>query len=375
MNTGADALGRPSVDRSWALVRRALPAVLFLEIPAVVVGTVIFFSLRSGMADFRVFRQAGRDVLDGRSPYPDLHAAAIAVGQVFVYPPVTAFAMAPFSLLPFTAAAALYALLVVAAVLLTLWVLGVRDQRCYAFAFLPGSVLSVVGSGALSAFLALGLALAWRFRDRLSVTVPVVALAIVAKLLLWPLLVWLLATRRWAAASGAALAGAVLTASTWAAIGFDGLSAFPRLLSRIARLEQTDGYSLVALGHASGLGIAGARAAAALIGVALLVATVLVARRPLGDQRSFIIAIAASLALSPVVWLHYFVLLLVPLALARPRFTPLWLLPMAFWLCPIHSGGELWRVLVGVGVAALALGLSVRQRPTVDSVEPATAWS
>jgi hypothetical protein len=33
-------------------------------------------------------------------------------------------------------------------------------------------------------------------------------------------------------------------------------------------------------------------------------------------------------------WLHYLVVLLVPLAIARPRFTPLWLLPILLWTSP-----------------------------------------
>jgi alpha-1,2-mannosyltransferase len=373
VNADLGALAPPPDARSRSRLRRALPAMVFLEIPAVVVGTVVVYAVHLGMADFRAFWEAGRDVLDGRSPYPPLDAAVVTAGHGFVYPPAAAFAVAPFALLPYTAAATIFALLTVASVLLTLWVLGVRDRRCYGLAVLPASTLSVVGSGALSAFLALGLALAWRFRDRLRVAVPAIAVLVIAKLLLWPVLVWLLATRRWAAAAGAVVAGALATTAAWAAIGFAGTAEYPHLLGKIARLEQVDGYSLVALGHGAGLGTGAARAAAAVVGGALLIATVLVARRPLGDRRSFILAIAASLALSPVVWLHYFVLLLVPLALARPRFAPLWLLPLAFWLCPIHSGGVLWRVLLGVGIAALVFGRSMRRRPAIRIADPASA--
>jgi hypothetical protein len=278
--------------------------------------------------------------------------------------------MAPFSLLPFTVAAALYALLVVGAVLLTLWVLGVRDRRCYALALLPASVLSVVGSGALSAFLALGLAIVWRFRDRLRVVVPVAALVVIAKLLLWPLLVWFLATRRWAAAVGTAFVGTALTGAAWAAIGFAGIADYRHLASRIIRLEQTDGYSLVALGHALGLGVGAARAAAALTGAALLIAIVVIARRPSEDRRSFVLAIAAALAFSPVIWLHYFALLLVPIALARPRFTSLWLLPLAFWLCPAHSDGVLWRILLGLSLTALVIARSLARSASERFAEP-----
>ena len=43
---------------------------------------------------------------------------------------------------------------------------------------------------------------------------------------------------------------------------------------------------------------------------------------------------AATLALSPIVWLHYLVVLLVPMAIARPRFSLLWLLPVVLWVSP-----------------------------------------
>ena len=33
-------------------------------------------------------------------------------------------------------------------------------------------------------------------------------------------------------------------------------------------------------------------------------------------------------------WLHYLVVLLVPMAIARPRFSALWLLPVLLWVSP-----------------------------------------
>ena len=42
-------------------------------------------------------------------------------------------------------------------------------------------------------------------------------------------------------------------------------------------------------------------------------------------RRSLGLAIAAALILSPIVWRHFFTLLLVPLALSRPRFDAVWL--------------------------------------------------
>ena len=39
-------------------------------------------------------------------------------------------------------------------------------------------------------------------------------------------------------------------------------------------------------------------------------------------------------------WLHYLVLLLVPLAIARPRFSAIWLVPLLLWLTPLNGNGE-----------------------------------
>ena len=45
---------------------------------------------------------------------------------------------------------------------------------------------------------------------------------------------------------------------------------------------------------------------------------------------TFTLTLAAALCASPIVWVHYFLLLLVPLALIRPRLSLLWFVPFAF---------------------------------------------
>jgi hypothetical protein len=68
--------------------------------------------------------------------------------------------------------------------------------------------------------------------------------------------------------------------------------------------------------------------------------------------------------------LHYFVLLLVPIAIAQRTFGPIWLVPALFWLTPYEEHfGEHWRIGVGIGVAALALVAAARgaARPAYDS--------
>ena len=67
------------------------------------------------------------------------------------------------------------------------------------------------------------------------------------------------------------------------------------------------------------------------------------------DERSLALALAAALALSPIVWLHYFVLLLVPIALARRTFGAIWLIPALFWITPYEENfAQHWRIAVGI---------------------------
>ncbi len=90
---------------------------------------------------------------------------------------------------------------------------------------------------------------------------------------------------------------------------------YPSLLRRLEDAVGEDSYTAYIVGLDAGLPSAVARALWLAIGLGVLVCVVLLARR--GDERSaFIAAIAASLALTPIVWLHYFALLLVVVAVA-----------------------------------------------------------
>ena len=51
-----------------------------------------------------------------------------------------------------------------------------------------------------------------------------------------------------------------------------------------------------------------------------------------GDRRALTLALAAGFVLTPILWLHYLVLLVVPIALARPRLSLLWFVPLSLTL-------------------------------------------
>ena len=55
-------------------------------------------------------------------------------------------------------------------------------------------------------------------------------------------------------------------------------------------------------------------------------------RREGGDEAAFLLGVLSALAFSPIVWHHYLLLLVVPLAIYNPRLTRIWCLPLACWI-------------------------------------------
>ena len=86
---------------------------------------------------------------------------------------------------------------------------------------------------------------------------------------------------------------------------------------------------------------------------------VVLARR--GDERSaFIVAIVASLALTPIVWLHYFAFLLVVVALAQPRLSLVWFVPLGLILTPGSGHPTPFETSWTLAVAGLTIVLALR---------------
>ena len=276
---------------------------------------------------------AAEAVLHGHSPYPALDDPILDEQKGYVYPPQLLFLLLPLTVLPVPVASALVAAGMIALLLLTLRVLEVRDVRCYAAALLWVPAISGVLLSNLSIPLAFALALMWRYRNAMWPSAIVLGLSVSAKLLLWPMFVWTLATRRLRTFALAVLVGAAVTLAAWAAIGFDGFSTYPDLLNRLSGLQSHRSYSFVGMASTAGLDPVFGSMLALLVGGGLLVGCVVLARRE-DEPRAFACAVAATLALSPVVWLHYLVALLVPLAILRPRFSAIWLLPVLLWVSP-----------------------------------------
>src|SRR5439155_3933816 len=89
---------------------------------------------------------------------------------------------------------------------------------------------------------------------------------------------------------------------------------------------------------------------------------------------AFVAAIGAALFGSPVLWLHYTVILLVALAVKRPSFGLVWAGPIALWLVPTENPSSGFDFALGFSLVVLLLMLALRPtRPTMRRSDPSPA--
>ena len=140
-----------------------------------------------------------------------------------------------------------------------------------------------------------------------------------------------------------------------------GLHDYAQTLVELGKTFDQDSYSpfglLVQVGAPETL----ARAVTWALGLALLVAC--------WRRASLGLAVAAALVLSPIVWLDYYAVAAIPLATVRPRFSWVWLAPLATWglLSAGVGAGNGWgsaRVLIVFGIVFAVVVRGERQVET-----------
>lgn len=334
-------------------------------LPLVAIVVVFLNVVRGGkVTDFEnVFLGAAQAIADGESPYPSPDAAVVALGKAYVYPPLTAIAGLPLTFLSTQAAGLVMMALLSAAVVGTLLILGVRDWRCYGIAFLWSPVLSAIQTGNITILLGLGAAVTWRFRDNARAAGASLGVSLAAKLIVWPLALWLVVTRRVSATAYALVICVAALLIPWAVIGFAGLADYPELLRRLQEIERTQGYTVYALALDLGASATIAGVLWIALAVALLAGVVAFGRRG-DDRRAFVLAIAAALACSPIVWLHYFALLLVAVAVAQPRLGPAWFVPLLMYVSTGTHNGTTLQTFATLAAAALTIAVALRSTRT-----------
>ncbi len=322
----------------------------------------------SGGVDFHVFWKAAREIGHGQTPYDPAgldHLRRAAQQNMAhpqkdqswaAYPPALYLLLVPFGLLPWHVAAAIAMPLLALTPFLALRVMGVRDWRCYAAAYGSIPVAHSILMGTISTALMLGLALIWRGRS----TIVAGAAIVVAKLFVWPVAIAVAALqgiRRAALLLGVAFAVAV---ASWAVIGFADITRYPAMLSDLSAAEAHDSFSPTGFAYAMGA----PPALGTYLGIAFgLVLSALALRAGLRGQRDrcFTLVIVAALAMSPIVWTHYLVLLFLPVAARYPRFNVVWLVPVGFYLGqPIAANGDALAYLASWPCIAIIVLASLR---------------
>lgn len=336
----------PSVTRRpglTAALERLLPYAVFAALPAAVVVTMFVVAVDTGPLawDFRneLYPQA-KQLLEGTNPYPEA-----------LWPPLATTVAMPFTVLPSQAAGVAFALGGLVCMALALWLVGVRDWRVYGVVGLWPPVLTDIRIAHLTPLLCLLAALVWRYRDRPLGAGAALGLACGLKFLLWPLGVWLVVTGRARAAVTAAVVAAV---SLLLVVPFAPLDEYLRTVRSVTDRFDQDSYSPYGLLIRLDASNVVAHGVTYALGAALLVLT--------WRRRSFVLAIAAALVLSPIVWLDFYALAAIPLAIARPRLSAVWFLPLLCWGLP--SSGIDTDPVWGVGrlLAVFLVVLTVAER-------------
>jgi len=333
---------------------------VFGLMPAIVTAGIIAYVVRRGLlaVDFRSdFWAAGWRLLHDRNPYL-WPRSQVAAGVSFPYPASTAVLFTPFALLGPGPAGWLFTMLCILASLGTLWALSVADWRLYGLLLLWSPVMAGWQTANVTPIMTFAVALLWRWRDRALVSGLLLAALVCLKPIAAPLGLWMLATRRYTAAAWAAGIALAASLASWALVGFGEIHDWLRLLSVQGDLLYRKGYGVIALVVDAGLGRGAGSVLAVAVTCALAVGCVIAGRRGLALV-CFTLAVVMMITVSPQVDEHYFMLLIVPLALVRPRFGPVWLLPLLLWPAPTNTFA-LWQVVLFWAVAVVVLTVCLR---------------
>lgn len=352
---------RDPEDRRANLRRAAEHAVLgFGPVAACLLLLAFQFKIHAVAVDFHsAYYPALVRLLHGGNPYGVSHRDIIA-GTAFVYPALSAVALAPFAALGRGVGEIVYMLVCIACVPATLRTLNVRDWRAYGIVFFWLPIYGGWQTANVTLPLMLMTALVWRHRDRPIVAGLVTAAAISLKPFVWPLGLWLLATRRFRAAAFAFGWGLVINVLAWAIVGFNEVRTYLHLSSEVTAALWRGGYSMLAVAHHLGLGRSAGETLLLVVSAAAGLALVYLGVVKRRDREAFSFAVVLMLVASPLVWAHYFALLLVPIALYRSRLSPLWAVPILMWPLPESTQVVGWQVALGWALTVACVLVTVR---------------
>jgi hypothetical protein len=366
MSSGTITAPRPRrpMRQRHAELKRALEHGLFGFVPVVasLALLVVQFTINAVALDFRVaYWPAASRLLHGLSPYAVTHQQIFA-GTAFVYPALSAVIFTPFALISNGIAQVLFMIVCVACVPAILRTLGIRDWRIYGLVMLWLPVFNGWQSGNVTLPLTLLTALIWRHRQRPFVAGLLTAAAISIKPFVWPLGLWLLATRRWRAAGWAFASGLAINLLAWGLVGFNEIHTYLRLSSEVTNALWRGGYSMLAVAGHLGFGRTTGDCLLLVASALAVGAVIYLGTSKRRERDAFVVTVLLMLLASPLLWAHYFSLLLIPLAFSRPRLGLAWGVGLLMWPMPPRQPVHGWEEALAWGVTAFCIWLALAHR-------------
>ena len=355
-----------------ALARAALPILAIGSLVAVS-GVIVLAAVSAGTFgfDFLAYHQAARRVLEGERLYDPSVLQTGGFG-LFYYPPPFVLLILPFGLLPATAATWVWLALSVAMLVAGIAILPVRATVRWATLLLAGlswPVAYALKLGQVGPLLVLLFAIAWRWLDRPAALGASGAVGAIVKIQPGIILAWALLTRRFTAVIVGA--GILVGACAIATIALGGIGVWQDYVALLRNVSDPittpHNFTPGAVAYQAGVPVDFA-AALQLVSSAVVVILVLatIARTP--PDASLLVAIVSSQLLSPVLWDHYAMLLLLPVA---------WLLERRRWWAAgiplvtsaatlfVNLPAAIYPVMFWVAfVAVLGTGLRDARQPT-----------
>lgn len=308
---------------------------------AILVGAVVAVSGDTFGYDFAAYWLAGRRLLDGAPLYDPAVTEAVGYG-VWLYPPPAAVAFIPLALLPLDVASALWMAAMAAATIATVAILPVSLRTRWLVLLLAGVMWPVsyaIKLGQVTPLLVLGFVIAWRWLDRPAAVGLAGGLGGVLKLQPGLVLGWALITRRWGAVAIGAGVGVAAVVLTLPITGLAAYGDYLALLGRVSGALATENNlapGAIAFGLGLDEGAAGLLQAATMVG-ALAIAAVVAWRG--SAAAGLLAAVLASQLASPVLWTHYAIALLLPIA---------WLLERRGW----------WTIAIPLALSVPLVGVT-----------------
>ena len=283
-----------------------------------VVGTAVTLAVAGSTLgyDFRAYHNAAARLLAGQPAYDASYTVAGPFG-LFFYPPTFIPLALPFALLPVEPATWAWIAMLLGAFLLGVAAMPVAARTRWLVVLLAGlswPFLYNVKLGQVGTLLFLAFAIGWRCLDRPAVLGISGAIGAAIKIQPGLVLAWALLTRRWTAVVAGASALVALAVVATLLAGIDAWWDFLRIVGRVNDpITTPHNFTPGAVAYQLGM----PRDAASLVqwasvGVVVLAVAYAALRRP--PVPSYLVTVVASQLLSPILWDHYAMLLLLPVA-------------------------------------------------------------